>query len=41
MCLEEDDALLEMFEAVPVTRVLRKLANHIMTNFFVIVSSDL
>ena len=33
MCLEEHDALLEMFETVLFTHVLRKLVNHVMTYF--------
>jgi len=32
-CLEEHDALLEMFEAVLFTHVLRKLVNHVTTYF--------
>ena len=31
MCLEEQDALLVMFETVLFTHVLRKLVNHVMT----------
>jgi len=33
MCLEEHDALLEVFVVVLFTHLLRKLVNHVMTCF--------